>query len=1093
MLLASSPPSRAAFTPLAPLPAPRLVGSAPAYPGGGYEAGRLLDGDAKTEYASDGRGTDTYLELEFPAPATIGAFRHVDRNDPATIAASQLTFQNARGETVAVVPVTHPNRRAGETFFVLPSPITAQRVKWQVTKLGAGHRTVGGAELAFYAAGPTDAGPTKDTLTLKEVPIVTQTAAGAVQEVRVTVDHPYAEAVEAQLRFSGLEPRRLTLSPGRQTLVLTAPVVAAATTATVALEIAGQPVVQLKHERQPVRPLTVYVLPHSHTDIGYTEIQTEIEDKQVRNLIDGLAIARRTAGYPPGARFVWNVEVSWAADLYLRRLDDTHRHELLEAVKSGQVALNGMYLNELTGLCRPEELIRLFRHATELGSITGVPVESAMISDVPGYTWGTVAAMAQAGIKYFSTAPNYFDRIGDILVQWENKPFYWVAPDGRSQVLVWIPFWGYAMSHRYHEMSPRLVEEFCDGLAQRQYPYDIAYVRWSGHGDNATPDPAICDFIRDWNASHVSPRFVIASTTEAFRAFEQKHGASLPRVAGDWTPYWEDGAGSSALETALNRASSDRASQAEAVWGLLNPRAYPAKAFADAWRNVLLYSEHTWGAWCSISEPFRRETREQWAIKQSYAVAADLQSRDLLSRGLAQSSGPTRPDAIDILNSTSWARTELVTVPKFLSEGRDQVTDDAGHPVPSQRLRTGELVLLARDVPPLARRRYTLHAGPAAIDRSTPAATATATADRPTLGNGRVQLRVDPATGGIIGLELSGLDANFADTANGQALDEYLYFNGDNPATARRNGPVKIRVGEPGPLIASLLVESSAPGCHFLSREFLLVAGQDSVEIVNTLDKERLLATRYHSNEGKESLNFGFPFAVPDGQVRLEVPFGVLRPDDDQIPSACKNWFTAGRWADVSNDRYGITWVTLDAPLVEVGGLTANLLNSQSNPAVWRKKVGRTQKLYSWAMNNHWGTNYRAYQEGPHVFRFVLQPHRSYDPAAASRLAIAASQPLLATGARGAEPARDSRLQINSPDVLVTGLKPTEDGRGLIVRLWGAGGHDAKANLVWSAPAPTSLWLSDTSERPLRSLAGPVDVPAWGIVTVRAEFADAPR
>src|SRR5512138_1091090 len=116
-----------------------------------------------------------------------------------------------------------------------------------------------------------------------------------------------------------------------------------------------------------------------------------------------------------------------------------------------------MYLNELTGLCRPEELVRLFDYATRLGRQTGVPIDSAMISDVPGYTWGTVTAMAQAGIKYFSVAPNYFDRIGDILVQWENKPFYWVSPSGREKVLVWIPYNGYALSHRINHFSTQFV------------------------------------------------------------------------------------------------------------------------------------------------------------------------------------------------------------------------------------------------------------------------------------------------------------------------------------------------------------------------------------------------------------------------------------------------------------------------------------------------------------------------------------------------------------------------------------------------------------------------------------------------------------
>jgi len=58
---------------------------------------------------------------------------------------------------------------------------------------------------------------------------------------------------------------------------------------------------------KPVRKVLVYVLPHSHTDIGYTDIQTDVEDKQVQNLKQGIEFARRTCDYPVGSRFVWNV------------------------------------------------------------------------------------------------------------------------------------------------------------------------------------------------------------------------------------------------------------------------------------------------------------------------------------------------------------------------------------------------------------------------------------------------------------------------------------------------------------------------------------------------------------------------------------------------------------------------------------------------------------------------------------------------------------------------------------------------------------------------------------------------------------------
>lgn len=44
--------------------------------------------------------------------------------------------------------------------------------------------------------------------------------------------------------------------------------------------------------------------------------------------------------------------------------------------------------------------------------------------------------------------------------------------------------------------------------------------------------------------------------------------------------------------------------------------------FAAAWRNVILYDEHTWGAHNSISEPDLAFVKGQWAIKQRFALDA---------------------------------------------------------------------------------------------------------------------------------------------------------------------------------------------------------------------------------------------------------------------------------------------------------------------------------------------------------------------------------------------------------------------------------------------------------------------------------------
>jgi len=935
----------------------------------------------------------------------------------------------------------------------------------------------------------------------------------AFQPIIVTVRHFGEEEAEAVVRTRSGPAATLRLTSGSQEIELMVGAVERETERQVLVEVNGQTIASRDVTLKPVKKLTVYITPHSHTDIGYTEIQTAIEKKQVQNLVDGMAAAKRTANYPPGARFIWNVEVLWAADLYLHRLNEQQRADFLDAVKSGQVVLNGMYLNELTGLCRPEELVRLFRYSTQLAERTGVPIDAVMTSDVPGQTWGTVTAMAHAGIRYFSTAPNYFDRIGTILKEWENTPFYWVGPDGQSKVLVWIPFWGYAMSHRYGKMSPGLVEDMYAGLEKRHYPFDIAYVRWSGHGDNAVPDPAICEFVRDWNAKYTWPHFIISGTSEAFRAFEQRYGDRLPNVRGDWTPYWEDGAGSSALETAMNRASSDRLAQAETLFAMLKPSAYPAAAFEDAWNKVLLYSEHTWGADVSISQPESQKTREQWEIKKGYADAADKQSRDLLAAALVRSV-PVRtyqetPDGVttnagtvDVFNTLSWPRTGVVTLSKELSAAGDRVLDDKGKTVPSQRLTSGALVLLASDVPPFAGRRYVLGGSVKAegLGDGSPAsaqdhrqaalddATRRAGAQGATLDNGIVRVRVDEKTGGVVELSAKGMDDNLADTSGGEALNDYLYLPGDDLKGLQHSGPATIRIGEKGPLVASLIVESAAPGCKKLVRELRVVAGLDYVEMINTLDKERLQAKSYHAKEGKESVNFAFPFAVPEGDMLLDVPLGVMRPEADQMPSACKNWFSVGRWADVSNRRYGITWVTLDAPLVQVGGLTATLLNSQTDPNIWRKRVEPTQKLYVWAMNNHWGTNYRAYQEGPTVFRFLLRLHGSRDAAEASRFATGFSYPLLAVPARGEKPSGTPLLTVEPDNVIVTALKPSDDGKAWIVRLFGASAQTRSARLRWGGSQPKAVFLSDTSERAGQRVSERIEVPASGLVSLRAEL-----
>lgn len=932
----------------------------------------------------------------------------------------------------------------------------------------------------------TSTTPVKATVSLSEaraLPFVLKHEGALYQAAQLSLLNT-GDAGQLTVKVPGLTPQTLSIGSGNQQVEIRMPVVTTDSSVTLTVEkdkkLLGTQIVAL----QPVKLKTIYILPHSHNDIGYTEIQTAVEQKQINNLLHGIEYARRTKDYPEGARFVWNLEGTYVADLFMQRMNDEQKTTFIDALKDGGVALNGMYLNTLTGLCRPEELLRLFKFSKTMEQLSGVKVDAAMISDVPGYTWGTVTAMAQAGIRYFSAAPNYFDRIGDILPAWENKPFYWLSPSGKEKLLVWIPYKGYALSHGLAHLSDQYVATYSDVLKRINYPYGISYIRWSGHGDNAVPEIEISDFVKEWNTKYVYPHFIISSTSTAFSAFEKAYGDQLPVVQGDWTGYWEDGAASSAFETAQNRTTSSRLSQAEALYAITNPEKYPAATFNDAWKHVLLYSEHTWGADISVTNPLAQKTVEQWDIKKSYAQTADNLSRQLLTNATTATG---TPNAVDIFNTNSWTRTNLVLLTPQQSTQGDVIKDAQGTQIPSQRLSTGELAFIATGVPAFAAKRYLISrsSGKKSPGKNEVLATSN------TLDNGIIRVSIDATTGAISSVRRNTIDNNFVDSAAGNYANDYLFLHGSNLKDLQRNGQVTITVKEHGPVLSTLSITSTAPGCNKLTREIRLINGADYVEMTNILDKKRAELNphpgdyAWANTGGKESVNFGFPFNVPSGAVKIDIPFAVMRPETDQIPGSCKNWLEVGQWADVSNDKLGVTWVTLDAPLVEVGGITATLLGGQSNPDVWRKHIEPTQKLYSWAINNHWETNYRAYQDGIITFRYALRPHENFESAEATRFATGLTQPLVVTAATSGDYSLP-RLTLSSKDIVVEAFKPSEDGKAYIVTLFNASAQKTQTTLQW-AGAVGAMHYSNTAEKVLDNVQGDISIAPYDVVTIRVE------
>jgi alpha-mannosidase len=309
-------------------------------------------------------------------------------------------------------------------------------------------------------------------------------------------------------------------------------------------------------------------------------------------------------------------------------------------------------------------------------------------------------------------------------------------------------------------------------------------------------------------------------------------------------------------------------------------------------------------------------------------------------------------------------------------------------------------------------------------------------------------------------------------------LNGYIYVPGRDPKASLGLTNVSIRPGEPGPLVASVIVEAKAPGARSLRTEVRVIDGLCRVEILNVLDKAAV--------RDKESVHFAFPLNVPEGTVRLDTGWALIRPRQDEIAGACRDFFGAQKSVDISNGNYGVTWTPVDAPLAEIGAITDETLRPGDGRA-WRTEVPPGNVLYSYAMNNYWHTNYRADQEGPVTLRYTIEPHGTFDESAVKRLGLEAVNPLVSLPAGDGTAVPRLPFSVTGPEFVVTCCKPSADGLGWIVRAFNAGGRVARLNVAWTGPGGHGVWMSGLDEGKVRRLEGPLEVPGNGIVTLRLE------
>ena len=821
----------------------------------------------------------------------------------------------------------------------------------------------------------------------------------------------------------------------------------------------------------PQKKWRIFVAASSHTDIGYTDLQPKCAERHNQNT----DLAAELAGKFPD--FKWNLEVAWQAENYLATRKGERLEKFLALAKEGRLGVQALYCNILTGLCSHEEACRLTWFAHTLKDKYAVPYSSAMISDVPTQEAALPTILASAGIRYFSSAVNT-DRGYTFTQLWNKSPYWWEGPDGSRILMMCVGGYsqaeGWGLHSSVEQARPRVMGALKGFEARKDYPYDAVFL----HGavsDNCPLNPRLADVVKAWNERYEFPKIILSTNAEFFQYIEKTYGDKLPVVRGSGGTYWEDGAGSSAKETTLVRNAHESVTAAQTLLALarqVRPEIpYPDKAIASAWRQCLLYDEHTWGAYCSIGQPDSDFTKAQWKIKAQFAYDADREARALAAEAAKAMAALVKTDgrALAVINPTGAARTDILEV--ALPEGTTVAEKDAA------TCKVGQATLVAvKDMPALGCRAVRLEAG-----GTVPAA---APADGTTIESRFYRITFDPATGGMTSIFDKELDRELLDTAAPYRANQYLYVSGGDGSRIVAGGPVEPKLAVASPEKATLrrlklaalgermIVETSGPQTPKLVSEVTVWNDLKRVDLANRLTK----ALTYK----KEGVYFAFPLAGEKPTFRYEVPAGVVNANTDMLPGACYDWFTVQHFVEVETAGGAVAWATPDAPLVCFQDL---------NRGKWQSPVQmKNGHVFAYVMNNYWHTNYKAGQDGDFLFRFALTSRAKADAALSARFGAAVASPLLAVPveaqADGPLPAAGASLvEVAEPNVLLVAAKQADSGDGLVVRLWEVGGQATTAHVKLPQAKPKKATACSLVEEPQGDLQikdGTIAVPIRG-------------
>ena len=482
------------------------------------------------------------------------------------------------------------------------------------------------------------------------------------------------------------------------------------------------PSFELSAEQRTGSIRQIYVVSHSHLDIGFTRPPDEVARDYKDSIDTAIRLAREHTD------FRWTIESAWMLQEWLRRTDDEQQvAELTNLLKEGRLALGVAFASMHSGLMGTEETNRLVYLGHKLRRQLGLEAPVAFQNDVPGFSWAFPRVLAGSGVKYLVNGLNLFIGGGNNLGVGKN-PFYWVGPDG-SRVLTWFTYDGYMEGFRWGlgtgipaDQLERNVTRRLAWLERNGYQYDT-YMLMRATGDNSGPLGAlgVLEAIREWNRNHPELPMKMSTADEFFRYLTDNYGDDFPTAAGDATGHWATVKLRVPETTSKMRQASSALPAAETaatIASIVHGSTFPRHDFAEAWETMLTFQEHTTGsgAWPRYHSRWEADWNEaaQYAFSLIGYSNTEQQFRKAMDRIAAPVQRRNAKRTLMVFNGLSWRRDGLVVVenlPAALHEGPLVAVDLAsGEEFRCEDIPNTErhVMFFARDVPAIGYRMYSI-------------------------------------------------------------------------------------------------------------------------------------------------------------------------------------------------------------------------------------------------------------------------------------------------------------------------------------------------------------------------------------------------